>query len=52
MLPSGFVDSGKEADGAMLTGEVVKKVGESAGGGDDDDAEPHDESIIHKSIIA
>ena len=52
MLPSGFVDSGKEPNGAMLTGEVVKKVGESASGGNNDDAKPHDEGVVHEYIIA
>ena len=48
VLPSGLVDSGEEADGAVLAGEVVKKVGESAGSGDDDNTEPHDKSAVHE----
>lgn len=30
MFPGGFVDSGKEANGAILAGPVVEKVGKSA----------------------
>lgn len=52
VFPGGFVDGGKEPDGAMLAGEVVEKVGESASGGDNNDAEPHDEGVVHGYIIA
>ena len=51
VFPGGFVDGGKEPDGAMLAGEVVEKVGESASGGDNNDAEPHDKGVVHKYII-
>ena len=52
VFPGGFVDGGKEPDGAMLAGEVVEKVSESASGGDNNDTEPHDKSVVHEYIIA
>ncbi len=52
MLPSGFVDGGKQPYGALLAGEIVEKMGQSAHGGDGDDANPYDESIVHGDIIA
>lgn len=51
VLPGGFVDGGKEPDGTVLAGEVVKKMGKGAGSGNNDDAEPHDKCVVHKYII-
>ena len=52
VLPGGFVDGSEEPDRAVLAGEVVEKMGESASSRDDDDTKPHDENIVHIFIIA
>ena len=52
VLPGGFVDGSEEPDRAVLAGEVVEKMGESASSRDDDDAKPHNENIVHIFIIA
>lgn len=52
MFPGGFVDGSEKANGAVLAGEVVKKMSKSASGGDNNDAEPHDEGVVHGYIIA
>ncbi len=52
MLPGGFVNGSEKTNGAMFAGEVVEEVGEGAHGGDGDDADPHDKSVVHEGIIA
>ena len=42
MLPSAFIDGGKEADGFVVAGEIVEKVGAGADNRDDYSADnPH-----------
>ena len=52
MLPGRFVDGGEETDRAVLAGEVVKEMRQGTHGGDGDDTNPHDKSIVHGYIIA
>lgn len=52
MFPSRLIYCGEKTDGAMLAGKVIKEMSEGAGSRNDDNAEPHDKSVVHESIIA
>ena len=52
VLPGGFVDRGKEADDATVMAPFVEKVSKGAEAGDNQEAKPDIESIIHTVIIA
>ena len=51
MLPGRFVYCSKETNRAMFASKVVEKMSKSAGGGDNNNTEPHDKSVVHKPII-
>ena len=51
VFPDGLIYRGKKADGAMLSGEIIKKMRKSTHGGDGDNANPHDEGVVHGYII-
>lgn len=51
MFPGGFIDGGKEANGAIVVGPLVKEVGEGANGADGDNAEPEIKNVVHEFII-
>lgn len=52
MFPGGFVDGSEETNGTVLACEIIKKMGKGACGGDSNDANPHDQSVIHGDIVA
>ena len=52
MLPGRFIDRSKEPDGAMFASEIIQEVSKGAKCRDNNNAEPHNESIIHMVIIA
>ena len=52
MLPGRFIDRSKEPDGAMFASEIIQEVGKGAKCRDNNNTEPHNESIIHMVIIA
>ncbi len=51
VFPSGFINGAKETGDAVVASPIVEKVGESADGRNNDDAEPKDENIVHVLII-
>ena len=52
VLPGAFVDSREKAEDVVFATDVVKEMGKSTDGRDDNDAEPKVECVIHKDIIA